>query len=47
MIGTLAFIGIALSASSVMADDHRSDNATVSFGMWDPNKFDLNGAAPR
>lgn len=44
MIGTLAFIGIALSASSVIADDHRSDNATVSFGMWDPNKTDLNGA---
>ena len=44
MIGTLAFIGIALSASSVMADDHRSDNVTVSFGLWDPNKSDLMGA---
>jgi hypothetical protein len=44
MIGTLAFIGIAVSASSVMADDHRSDNVTVSFGLWDPNKTDLNGA---
>jgi plastocyanin len=41
MIGTLAFIGIAVSASSVMADDHRSDNVTVSFGLWDPNKSDL------
>jgi len=38
------FVGMALSASSVMADDHRSDNVTVSFGLWDPNKSDLMGA---
>src|SRR5215467_4125339 len=44
LICVLAFVGMALSASSVMADDHRSDNVTVSFGLWDPNKSDLMGA---
>ena len=43
-ICVLTFVGISLSASSVMADDRRSDNAIVSFGLWDPNKDDLNGA---
>ena len=39
LICVLTFIGIALSASSAMADDKdRGDNATVSFGQWDPNK---------
>jgi hypothetical protein len=33
LIYVLTFIGIALSASSVMADDRRSDNVTVSFGL--------------
>jgi plastocyanin len=37
----LAFYGIGLRASSAMADDRRSDNATVSFGQWDPNNPDL------
>ena len=42
MIGTLAFIGIALNASSAKADDKdRQENVTVSFGLWDPNKSDL------
>ena len=40
----LTFVGIALSVSSAMADDLRSDNATVSFGLWDPNKDDLKGS---
>jgi len=44
LICVLTFIGIALSVSSVMADDRRSDNVTVSFGLWDPNKSDLMGA---
>jgi len=44
LIYVLTFIGIALSASSVMADDWRSDNVAVSFGLWDPNKSDLMGA---
>jgi hypothetical protein len=44
LVFVLTFLRIGLSASSVMADDHRSDNVTVSFGLWDPNKFDLNGA---
>lgn len=34
MICVLTFIGIALSASSAMADDDRPANATVSFGQW-------------
>ena len=41
LICVLTFIGIALSVSSAMADDRRSDNVTVSFGLWDPNKSDL------
>ncbi len=34
-------------ASSVMADDRRSDNVTVSFGLWDPNKSDLSSPLDR
>ena len=43
LICVLTVIGIALSASSAMADDNneRRDNATVSFGQWDPNDPDL------
>jgi len=41
LIYALTFIGIALSASSVMADDWRRDNVAISFGLWDPNKSDL------
>ena len=37
-------IGIALSASSVTADDRRSDNVAVSFGLWDSNNTNLMGA---
>jgi hypothetical protein len=37
----LAFVGIALSVSSAIADDRRSNNVAVSFGLWDPNKSDL------
>ena len=44
LICVLTFIGIVLSASSAMADDRRSDNVSVSFGLWDPNKSDLMGA---
>ena len=44
LVFVLTFLRIGLSASSVMADDHRSDNVTVSFGLWDPNKADLMGA---
>jgi plastocyanin len=44
LVFVLTFLRIGLSASSVMADDHRSDNVTVSFGLWDPNKSDLMGA---
>ena len=44
LIFALTFIGIALSASSVMADDWRRDNVAISFGLWDPNKSDLMGA---
>ena len=43
MIGVLAFIGIAVSASSTTANDKdRQENVTVSFGQWDPNDPDLN-----
>jgi hypothetical protein len=38
LIYGLTFIGIALSASSVMADDRRSDNVAVSFGLWKANE---------
>jgi hypothetical protein len=41
LICVLTFIGMALSLSSVMADDGRSDNVTVSFGQWNPNDPDL------
>jgi plastocyanin len=50
LIYVLSLIGIALSASLVVADDRRndgdrrSDNVAVSFGLWDPNKSDLMGA---
>src|SRR5690242_10642214 len=44
LICFLTFVGINVSAFSLMADDRRSDNANVSFGLWDPNKDDLNGA---
>jgi hypothetical protein len=47
LIYVLTFIGIALSASSVMADDRRSDNVAVSFGLWDPNKPDLSSPLDR
>ena len=47
LIYLLTFIGIALSTSSVMADDRRSDNVTVSFGLWDPNKSDLSSPLDR
>jgi hypothetical protein len=47
LIYVLTFIGIALSASLVMADDRRSDNVTVSFGLWDPNKSDLSSPLDR
>jgi plastocyanin len=36
MIGILTFCGIALSASSAMADN-KDGNVTVSFGQWDPD----------
>ena len=41
LIYFLTFIGIALSVSSAMADDWRSNNVNVSFGQWDPNDPDL------
>ena len=42
MIGVLAFVGIALNASSTKADDYYSrKNVSVSFGQWDPNDPDL------
>src|SRR5262245_44876452 len=41
LIYVLAFVGIALSVSSAMADDWRSNNVNVSFGQWDPNDPDL------
>jgi hypothetical protein len=37
-IYVLTFIGIVLSASSVIADDRRSDNVAVSFGLWKANE---------
>jgi hypothetical protein len=40
MIGILTFCGIALSASSAMADN-KDGNVTVSFGQWDPSDPDL------
>jgi hypothetical protein len=46
LICGLTFIGIAMSVSSVMADDRRSDNVTVSFGQWDPNHPNLMPAIP-
>jgi hypothetical protein len=47
LICVVTFVGIALSASSVIADDRRSDNVTVSFGLWDPNKPDLSSPLDR
>lgn len=47
LICVLTLIGIVLSASSLMADDRRSDNVTVSFGLWDPNKSDLSSPLDR
>jgi hypothetical protein len=47
LICVLTFIGMALSVSSVMADDRRSDNVAVSFGLWDPNKSDLSSPLDR
>ena len=53
LICVLTFIGIALSASAVTADDRRShddrrsDNVVVSFGLWDPNKSDLSSPLDR
>ena len=44
LICVLTFVGMAPSVSSAMADDRGSDNVTVSFGLWDPNKDDLKGA---
>src|SRR5262245_53598387 len=50
LIYVLTFMGVVLSASLVTADDRRNDgdrrtdNVTVSFGLWDPNKSDLMGA---
>ena len=41
LIYVVTFVGIALRTSSVMADDWRSNNVTVSFGQWDPNDPDL------
>jgi plastocyanin len=37
----LAFCGMGLTASSVMAIDGPLANATVSFGQWNPNDPDL------
>ena len=48
MIGILTFWGIGLSANSAMADDkHRRENATVSFGQWNPNDPDLSSPLDR
>jgi plastocyanin len=41
LICVLTFIGTVLSVSFAMADDRRSDNATVSFGLWNPNDPNL------
>jgi hypothetical protein len=47
LIYVLAFVGIALSVSTAMADDWRRDNVAVSFGLWDPNKSDLTSPLDR
>jgi hypothetical protein len=47
LICVLTFIGMVLSASLATADDRRSDNVTVSFGLWDPNKSDLSSPLDR
>jgi hypothetical protein len=47
LICVLAFVGIALSVSTAMADDWRRDNVAVSFGLWDPNKSDLTSPLDR
>jgi len=41
LICVLTFIGTVLSVSFAMADDRRSDNATVSVGLWNPNDPNL------
>src|SRR5215472_19355897 len=41
MVGILIFGGIGLTVSSAAAADGPLANATVSFGLWDPNKSDL------
>jgi plastocyanin len=41
LICVLTFIGTVLSVSFAMADDRRSDNVTVSFGLWNPNDPNL------
>ena len=34
LLGIVTFCAMGLTVSSVMADDNRRDNATVSFGQW-------------
>jgi hypothetical protein len=41
LICVLTFIGTVLSVSFAMADDRRSDNVTVSFGLWNSNDPNL------
>jgi plastocyanin len=41
LICVLTFIGTVLSVSFAMADDRRSDNVAVSFGLWNPNDPNL------
>ena len=44
LICVLTFIGITLSAFSATADNKdRRENATVSFGQWNPNNPNLTG----
>lgn len=47
IIGGLTLCGVALVVAPAQADDDKSDkfSATISFGQWDPNAANLNGAS--
>lgn len=47
IIGILTLCGIGLTVSSAMAIDGPQANATVSFGLWDPNDPDLTSPLDR
>ena len=47
IVSILTFCGICLTGSAAMAIDGPQANATVSFGLWDPNDPDLTSPLDR